>query len=483
MKSATGVSWPVSLLSASVTPLPKNCLTVLDLEALLTTCPIPFQAHRFVSFGDEPELQAISIWPDPGAVAYTPEAGWEPLGLHVHVRYGHEEPEVEDPILNDVMGWSVALGPLLATIPDAISDVVTDHHNGPCWALLVLLHDMPEMLAVARDNPTLAGILALDCLRPRDGLERRNRLQKALRKPRVHLLPLVGLPPRKDLLRILARLEPWVLCLPGPQDVLRLLRIVDGTALKWLRHLPVIRADIVTLMLSPPLLPLCTFELLSDSDHCISWGLEAYLATCLRGRAEGWAPPTPARFTSRKELLDYRFALPPWDERAWKAEEFPEEFPVPCGGTALSGKPEVIVVPVTTAADMRRFALDDHLCIAMQRKFPDQAAQGMAAMYVARWGTEEAPAHATVWLRHRCHGWTLEQAALPRNETPGPWLMQRLEGWVDLLNGEEADSPSTPLPRASAALPAPGRSVLPDGRAQPDVRVGEPGKAEGPGVG
>ena len=420
---------------------------MLDPEAPLDTCPIPFQAHRLVSFGDVPELQAISIWPNPGAVAYTPEAGWEPLGLDVHVCYGHQDPTVEPAIPKDVLGWSVPLGPLLATIPNTITAVVTDHHDDACWALLVLLHDMPEMLAVARDIPTLAGILALDCLRPRDGLERRERLQEALRKPRVHLLPLVGLPARKDLLRVLARLEPWALCLPGPQDVLRMLRTVSGRALKWLRHLPVIRADVVCVLLDPRLLPLCTFELLADEDDCIAWGLESFLTPCLRGRAEGWAPPTPARFTSRKQLLDYNFALPPREQHTWKPSDFPNEFPVPFAGSTLPGKPEVVVVPVTTAADMRRIALDDGLCIALQRKFPDQAAQGVAAMYMARWGTDEAPARATVWLRITREGWTLDEVALPRNEKPGGWLLQDLDAWVRTLNGHAAESPARSLPR------------------------------------
>ncbi len=427
---------------------------MLDPEALLDTCPIPFQAHRLVHFGGDPELQAISIWPNPGAVAYTPEAGWEPVGLDVHVCYAHEDPSLEPAIPKDVLGWSVPLGPLLATIPDAITDLVNDHHDDACWALLILLHDMPEMLPVARDIPTMAGMLALNCLRPRDGLERREHLREALRKPRVHLLPLVDLPPRKDLLRILARLEPWALCLPGPEDVLRLLRTVDGTALKWLRHLPVIRPDIISILLQPLLLPLCTFELLADEDDCIAWGLESFLAPCLVGRAEGWAPPTPARFTSRKQLLDYNFALPPREDRAWKAEEFPEEFPVPCAGTTLPGKPEVALVPVSTAAEMRAIALEDRLCIAMQRSFPDRAAQGVAAMYLARWGTEEAPAHATVWLRLVREGWTVDEVALPRNDKPGGWLVRRLDAWVRVLNGEGVDSPSTPLPRpAQLCLP------------------------------
>ncbi len=448
---------------------------MLDLPAILNTSPIRHQARRWVGPFEDPEVQVLRVWPQPASWGWTPRSGWQPIDLDLRVHCA--DPDSQDDAVppNDALGWSVPLGPLLATIPAPIREAAALQGNCTCWRLVMLLHDLPELLPLAGENRALAGLLAHQTGPSEDAERSLGSLRALLARPRKHLLPRLGLPPEKGFLRILERLEPGALDEPGPEGVSLVLGTATGQVLKWLRHLRCIRADVLCVLEDPSLQPLCSYSLLDDEDDVLDGGLHSYLLEIAVGRAEGWAALSPARFTSRRQVLEFSAALPPDSKRIWTPEEFPTPFEAPTAQVVLEGTPQVSLRHVPSAVEMQARALEDQHCIARQRKYPEHAARGAAAMYLAHWEEGGSEQRATVWLRLGRRGWEVEQTALPRNEDPPRWLLLRLEAWVaDLNDVEEETAPGGPVQQAlpltfrHSALDVPGAMLQAPAQQRPE---------------
>ena len=403
-------------------------------SALLHSSPIRPQAHRLMDFEGERTFDVIRVWPEPACFRHTPVEGWLPRQPLLHVRVAHEPPEEAEFAGDDEVGWSVPLSPLFAEVPAQVREALMPQDVGVCWSVLRLAHDVPEVLSLVGDLPSLGGLLALEADDHADRARICGEIRAGLALPRRHLLPLVELEPRERMLRILRRLDPWALGMPGPAWLKRVLGDETPRVRKWLSHLPRLRPDVMIVLGAPHLLPLATFELLGDESKAIFFGLHVYLRMALEAREAGDIPLTPARFRSRDELLELCLHLPPRGAKRWDASEFPEPFGHPTTSVVLTGSPQVELQPVRTAQEMLDRAIPDGLCISSQRRYAERAQAGDGALYVASWPRGERRMEATVWLRlSLANGWRVMEAALSRNRPVPDWLVGRLSAWADDL--------------------------------------------------
>ena len=420
------------------------------------SAPIDAQSHRVVEISGSPVAEVIRFWPSPGCYRGTLGGGWLERFPCLHVRWADVEPWEEECAGEDAIGWSSPLGPLLGAIPKDVRATLMSQDDAVCWAALKLLHDVPEALSIAQEAPTLTGLLAMTLAESKNWTAACDELRGLLRRPRQHLLPVVRLPPQKSLLRILARVDPTAVGIPGHRQVINLLKTGDRRVEKWLRHIPWVRPDVVLVLLDERLVPLCTFDLIRDMGDAIEFGLEAHLDRVRRGRRAGQVPRTPARFRSRQEVFEFCRDARPAPEPPWVPEDFPEPFEHPTGGAVLPGTPTVNVRPVRTALQMQEGGVVDHLCTATTRGYPEQAGLGVGAMFLAEWKEPGESLRATVWLRfHRVQGWTIDELALARNEPAPIWLCRRLAAWVESTVGGLLD-PDEPV-----AAAGPTQLVLP----------------------
>ena len=205
---------------------------------------------------------------------------------------------------------------------------------------------------------------------------------------------------------------------------------------KWLRHIPWVRPDVVLVLLDERLIPLCTFGLIRDMGDAIEFGLEAHLRRIFHGRRAGQIPRTPARFHSRQQVFEFCRDARPAPDLPWAPDEFPEPFEHPTGGAVLPGTPRVMLRPVCTAIQMQEGGVIDRLCTATVRAYPERAALGDGAMFLAEWKEPGENLRATVWLRfRRVQGWVIEQVTLARNEPAPTWLRRRLAAWIESAIG------------------------------------------------
>jgi hypothetical protein len=198
---------------------------VLDItSALLASSPIRPQAHRLIDIDGEQTMDVIRVWPEPACFRHTPFDGWLPRQPLLHVRLADEPPEEAEFAGDDEVGWSVPLSPLFAQIPAHVRDALAPQDVGVCWAVLRLAHDIPEVLDLVQDLASLGGLLALKADDHADRTGICGEIRAGLARPRRHLLPLVGLEPRERVVRILRRLDPWALSMPGPAWLKRVIR-------------------------------------------------------------------------------------------------------------------------------------------------------------------------------------------------------------------------------------------------------------------
>ena len=415
-----------------------------DTPTLLSSAPIAGQAYRVGEEDGVTIAEVIRVWPSPAWYSYTAEGAWEEHHPFAHVRWADEAPEGnedDDPDLIpvDAMGWDLPLQPLFAEIPAPVRAALMPQDDWICWAALKLVHAVPEVLDVVQDNPTLGGMLAVHVDAAEDREATCRQLRDLLRRPRHHLLPLLGLPARRSYVGILGRIDPMTLGIPtawlqgisGSQLVINLLNSDDALVRKWIRHLPRIRADVVITLMHEHLRALCTFDLLADPDKIIYWGLHTYLSRIATGRSRAYASPTPALFRSRAELMEAIHDLPRPEARRWKPSDFPRPFTPPTEDEVLQGRPSVTLTGVRSAAVLHALGVENELCIAEDRRFPERSARGDGAVYVAAWEEGGEPLAATVSLRvSKATGWSVRQVRLPDNGKAPDWLAERLATWA-----------------------------------------------------
>ena len=220
-----------------------------NIPEIVSSCPIEPQALRVSHFGHRrPITTAITAWPRPACWAHglADDGRWFPVSISTpgavladpYAANMDDEPEFE--------GWDGDLRALLQTIPAEIQEAIRPFPNVYAWKILKLLAAVPEALDVVRENPVLAGLLAIDPRRvfsdePFHCTTVRTDLSEALHKPRAALLGLVGLPDAPWIVRVLAKLSPDVLVGPTEEDLIDLMRAVD----EEVRHLPNHPADAV----------------------------------------------------------------------------------------------------------------------------------------------------------------------------------------------------------------------------------------------
>lgn len=440
MKQPGTVSGPAAIQ-------PVSMLT--GLSALLSSAPIRAQAHRVTTVDGERRVEVIRVWPGPACFRYTTESGWRPCRLDLHIRCADKT--CQEATLDD-LGWDEPLGPLFTAVPTSVREVLRPQDVDVCWAALRLLEDVPERLDVLRDSPTLGGWLAVHVDDAADRAAACSELRKLSTRRRRVMLSLIGLPARKCNVRLLGRLDPWALSVPGPPYLADLINDRSPQVRKWLRHLPTIRADVAIVLREPVLRALTTFELLADEGDAIGFGLHLALVEIIQARLQGNALATPKRFRSRLEVLDFCDALPP-QSSFWNLGDFPEPFESPTSGAALPGAPYVLLSPVCTAAEMQGHTVPSGLCLSTQRRYAERAKRGDGALYFADW-TEGARRHrAAVWLGFSMsRGWWVEESALSHNRPVPDWLVARLDPWAASIEhglaeqlDETLEFPTSPL--------------------------------------
>ncbi len=404
------------------------------LAKLLASSPIRPQAHRLMDVDGVRTMDVIRVWPEPACFRHTAWDGWQQRCPQLHVRLADEPPDDDESAGDDEIGWSVPLSPLFAAIPVHVRNALMPQDVGICWAALRLTHEVPAVLDLMRDLPTLGGLLAMKADDHADRTGIYGEIRVGLARPRKHLLPLVELEPRQRVIRILRRLDPWALGMPGPASVDRVLKDETPLVKKWLSHLPRLRPDVMIVLGASRLLPLATFELLADPSEAIYFGLHVYLRMVLEAREEGDIPNAPARFRSRQELLELCLHLPPRGDKRWDPAEFPGPFSHPTDAVAVPGRPEIALEPVRTAEDMMKRAVPNGLCIATQRRYAERAQAGDGALYIAAWTSGLRRVEATVWLRlSLAKGWRMTEAALSCNRAVPGWLVERLTDWAEAI--------------------------------------------------
>ena len=432
---------PTSDQASRVRDLPPNC-------------PITPQAHRVLDQDGHPHVEVLRVWPEPAAWVHTPDDGWKPWRPEVHVQWADSPAEDNEYPGADNIGWDVPLLPLLQAIPVEVRAAVAPLDDPHCWLTLRLLHAVPAALDVVLATPCLGGLLAqhVDDTDDRDAAC--EALRAALRRPRKHLLPLAGLPERTALLRVLTRVEPRALSIPGPAMIRQVLTSEERRVVKLLHHLPFIRADVACVLAYPDLLPLASFSLLADPDDCIAFGVHCFLNRVDAARDRRLVPTTPARFRSRRELLEFDEARRRLE--CWSPTTYSEPFEVPASeATVLPGEPQVELRPVLAADEMHQVSLEDRLCIASARRYPLQAIAGEGAMFTAIWRDGGEEQRATVWLGTSLAGYYVDQVRLRFNKAPPEWLLSRLEPWIEEVNRVCA----APVELLSSAKPDPQRCL------------------------
>ena len=216
-------------------------------------CPITPQAHRVCDQDGVTRVEVVRVWPEPSAWVHTFEEGWRPWRPEIHVQWADSPAEDNEYPGQDNVDWDVPLQPLLQAIPAAIRRVLAPLDDPHCWLALRLLYDVPEALDIASGVLCLAGLLAQQVDDADDREVACVALRAALRRPRKHLLPLAGLPERTALLRVLTRVEPRALSIPGPAMIRQVLTSEEPRVVKLLRHLPSIRADVLYVLDCPAL--------------------------------------------------------------------------------------------------------------------------------------------------------------------------------------------------------------------------------------
>lgn len=426
-----------------------------DVPAILATAPIEPQAHRVRKIDSGQVVEAIRIWPCPGCWRRD-EAGWCERSTDLHVRWAEQTPEDDELPGQDAIGWNAPLRPLFELVPEDVRRVLMVQDDGVCWEALRLVHDVPELIDVARDIPSLAGLLAIHIERAEERDEACAELRHRLRGPRKRLLPLVELPARNSLLRTLAKLDPRALSNPGPHRVLQVLNSTDPDVVKLLRHLPRLRPDVMTVLRRPGLLWHASYALLADPAE--GFFLHTYLEHIYLARRDGRAALTPARFTSRQQVLDFHAAMGGASAMTWEPDMY-REFETPTDDVVLDGAPTLGLHAVTSPREMRDVALQDGLCIASDRRFPERAQEGVGAMYRCSWAARGRDRTATIWMSlFLVHdAWSIDQVRMEQNGTPPEWLLARLIPWIDRINAVRPGPPIEPIrgptPPRQASLP------------------------------
>ena len=388
---------------------------------------------------DPSTVLAMRVWPHPAWAWWRPgQRRWFPgsLGTPGAVLADPHEAHIDD---HELDGWDIDVRTLMLAIPPEIRAAIRPLPKFYAWKALILLAAVPEALDLVRENPVLSGLLAIDQRRvfadePFHSTTVRTDLLDALRRPRRSLLPLLGLPNAKWILRALERMPPEVLIGPMEEDLLDLLRSTDKEVQRRLQHLPHLPADVVAVLADEKIRRLASYGLLADPTPR---GLDELVERLTRLDEAG----VTRRFRSWAELEAASEELPAAirgsDDEPWDLAEFPGEFNVPTGRVVVQERePRIVVTPITNAAEMAAHGVIQENCVVGMDFYPEFASYGLGAMYSCLWRRDGLL--ATLWLRPEEDGrWLIAELAGPRNAPVPPGITRRLEEWVGSLETVE----------------------------------------------
>ena len=410
--------------------------------------PIEPQARRTVFLDGRRLHEVIRAWPEPSCWRLTPSEGWVERRPWIHTRFADDPwPHRGKDDLPDLRGWEPRVEVLLKDVPDDVRKVLRPLCDKVCWAVLKLVAAAPEVMELAPDNLSLVALIALTAEEAEHPHRVFEQVRAGLAGPRRHLLPLVGLPASKALLRVLAKLDPEALSRPGPDEVVELLLNEEREVVKALRHLQAIRPDLVQVLLAPELRQMCSFALLADPDGPLRWGLHSALADIRSARRENRASEQPARFSSRREVVEFSRTIRQLPRPTWNPTRFRTTFDSPIGELVLIEEPRVLVRPITAAPDMMEHGLLNKLCIPRHDGYPEEAWMGEGALFEVSWTDKgERRRTATAWLIRRSGGWLLSELRGTSNRPVPVWLRDRVANWSwEMEQVEDHEEPVEPL--------------------------------------
>ena len=410
--------------------------------------PIEPQARRTVLLDGRMVHEVIRAWPEPSCWRLTPLEGWVERRPWIHPRFADDPwPHRGKGDLPDLCGWEPRVEVLLQSVPRDVRQVLRPLGDEVCWAAMKLVAAVPKIIPLARDNLSLVTLLALTAEKPAHRVATFEGIRLGLTGSRRCLLPLAGLPPSRALLRVLAKLDPDALSRPGPDEVVGLLLSQEREVVKALRHLPAIRSDLAQVLLAPELRQMCSYALLADPKGPLRWGLHSALADIRSARRENRASEQPARFSSRREVVEFSRVIRQLPRPTWSPARFRTTFDSPVGELVLIEEPRVHVRPITSSVDMMEHGLLNKLCIPRHDGYPEEAWMGEGALFEVSWTDKgERRRTATAWLIRRSGGWVLSELRGPSNRQVPRWLRDRLADWSwELEQVEVHDEPVQPL--------------------------------------
>jgi len=422
--------------------------TAEEIAAILEMAPFEPDAYQVIpADGDYPLVVSIArAWPEPAFLSWgLAPSRWMPRSLLIPVQAA--DPGYESGAFADVDGWSRPIEDLVRCIPQEICEAVEPLPSCFQWYAIKMLAKVPEFIDVVVEQPVLAGMLAQQH-HPRgdDVPEALSQLRQLLSGPRRRLLGLLDLPEQKWVLRALQKVDIGALISPGPPTIDSLLRADHKYIRRSLQHLPRLRADVLKIIADKGCWPMTTFALLADDDEDDIWddsSLHELLVEILVAREDKRVPKKPARFRSRKQVLDTWMAIEPWDP----TEQFPDPFEAPTGEVTLrlSGEPTITLTPLLAADEVFEHGIAQVNCLASDKQYFVDVSTGYTALYAVSWqppGDGER-ATATLSVRQRWDAdWEVLQFLGPENSPVPGWLALRVGDWVDEINrlGEDVDT-------------------------------------------
>lgn len=431
------------------------------MDSWLANAPFAPQAHRVVRDDrDGAEyVEIIRLWPRPDAARRNATTGewtrWTPT-LHHHFLEHPMEDDEEARHVGDFWDWDIDVMELLRIVPKRVRGIIDAVSYHDYWPSLLLLHAVPDIADIFTSAPVLGAALARWVAEATDEEAALQRIREGLRKPRQRLLGLLDLPEERWALQVVSKLGVFSLDDPGLDSIRSLLKTDDPRIRKLLCHLPVLREDVLSMLLQPAYLAMTTHSLLEERGGCIFIALDIYLHEIAVGRRDGYAPLTPARFRSRAEVLAAYLALDPdaisSGPLRWDPADYRREFGAPAGDVVLAGEPEVSLHPLTSSAAMQSWGAGEALCVPTRRQYPAAASAGLGSMYAVRFQEHGREVHGTLWLQvNGGGGYDVAEFKLTSNADVPSWLCHRVGEWCRGLQARaggggalQAGTPSDP---------------------------------------
>lgn len=413
-----------------------DCVESPRFRRLAAGAPCHVHALRLVLRPDGPTVVVLRLWPRPAAWARGSEPGlWLPEDVSTPlVARGCELQALpETPWLPDLRSLAKAL------LPQWVEAVLGGVPAELQWDCLRLLDAVPRSAELMAENPVLMAALAATVSQELPA--RYEEIAAGLTGPRRDLLPLLDLPRRRWMVRLLSRLESSALDRRLLSDLVVGLRSDDRRLVKALQHLrplprhvlqvvlhPDLGAEVATAMLQEAATR--TLEelhlLLGYTPHGESPLVGAFDTVRLFGEREGRPKPHPrtlghlARLVREAELD----LAEPWDPASFDA--FAEG---PAGQCSLPTSPRVEVSPLEDAAALYAHAAEQLVCIVADPEYPSLAQDGRAAFFAVIWGDRSA----TLMLARDGLAWVVEELRGACNEDVPGWLADALAGWAEGL--------------------------------------------------